>query len=108
MEFHLVGSGVVVVARVPSAPSGARRRARSDRCTLHRLDSVDNVLQFLLMEVLVGHRCFQRLDARRERLQRLQLQLNGIQVAHDGIERSLDGVPRIADGLGTHGVGERT
>jgi hypothetical protein len=62
-------------------------------CTLHRLDSMDDVLQFLLMVIVVGHRCFQRLDAHLERLQRLQLQFDGIQVAHDGIKRSLHGIP---------------
>jgi hypothetical protein len=75
-KFHLVGSGVGVVAGIPciiipSAPSGMRRRTRAARCTLCHLNPVDGVLQFLLMAILVGHRSLQRLDACREWLQRL-------------------------------------
>jgi hypothetical protein len=66
-EFHLVGSGVVVVVVVPCivvpcAASGVRR-ARAALCALRYLDVMNDILQFLLMAILVGHRRFQRLDA---------------------------------------------
>jgi hypothetical protein len=99
-EFHFVGSGVRVMTEGPCvvvrcAVSGVRRRAMVTWCTLHHLNSMDDVLQFLLMVIAVGHRCFQCLDAHLERLQRLQLQFNGIQAAHDGIKRSLHDIPQL-------------
>jgi hypothetical protein len=103
-KFHLVGRRVGVVAGVPCfivcrAAPGARGRVMTAWCALHHFDPVNGVLQFLLMAIVVSHHSFQRLDARLEQLQRLQLQLNGIQVVHDGIECSLDGVPQTGGQL---------
>jgi hypothetical protein len=66
-EFHLVRRGVRVIdgfscVVVPSVPPGVWR-------TLAGLDVMDDILQHLLVSLLIGHRCLQRLDSRSNRLE---------------------------------------
>jgi hypothetical protein len=67
-KFHLVHRGVGVVVGipcvvVPSAPSGVWRRAVNARCALRGLDVMNGILELLVLLLLIGHHCFQCLDA---------------------------------------------